>query len=190
MSQTFNFAGVEEAGLSMTSPGTFDIFEIAGMKFGVSTGKQVPEVEVTFNQKPGVTALSSFRKKYFFTEKAMPSFQHLVAKSTGNKLTATVTEEQLTALLKGKKLGLKVTGSVGSNGKGYPDLPFSGFACSTADFAAFKASGFSPAEQELINKAIEAISTSSSSGADNDGPGQQGGGSSSSTAGGTDDLPF
>lgn len=188
--QTYNFQGVEEAGLSMTSPGTIDAFEIKELKFGLSSQKATPEVEVTFVQDKGT---SSFRKKFFFSEKAITSFQHLVVKATGSKFTEpNMTEEQMVLKLKGKRVGLKVLGRKADNGQGYPDIAFGGFACTIAELPAFKASGFTDLEKAAIKDAIDAQLASRSAGnADSSGSGAPTEGQSSSSAGDKkEDDPF
>jgi hypothetical protein len=163
-----NFSGVEEAGKPLTSPGTKAVFTLKKITFGTSKEKNTPGMTVELEQAGGV---SQFKETFYTTEKAMPRIQHLHKAVTGAKIEGTVTEEQLVAKLEGKKVGLKVIGRVGSDGNGYPALPFGGFACSIDKVGDLE---FTVQEQNAIAAALKAAEESRSKNSDSESSGGSG----------------
>jgi len=147
-----NFDGVQDAkGGDMVLPGTKAIFTIAEVEHGTSTNKGTPYLKMKFLSDDG----ASFTHSFYLSEKALSRIQHLWKHSHGGEeLKGQVTIEGLIAGFKGRKVGLKVTGMIGNNGKTYPDLPFGGFACDpTAE--ALEELQFTSTEQADIAKALE-----------------------------------
>lgn len=146
----FSFDNVEEVSAKgFTEPGTKGKFKIAKVEFENSKNKGTRGMVVTFEDKT-----SSFRHTFWMTEKALGRIQSLSVAATGEKLTGDVSEDALKKKLEGKFLGLKVTGTVSDSGKGYADVPFSGF-CTSKDKV--EELSFSAKEQGDINRALEAI---------------------------------
>ena len=146
-----NFKGVEEAKDStMTRPGTIDVFEIKEVKFETTKGKGTYYCGVTFARKN-----DNFRHSFFLTEKAVGRLKALIKAATGKVLEEEVFEDQIKVMLEGKKVALKVTGKVDeTNGRGYPDLAFGGFA---KDPSMVGELSFSDQENDKNKAALEAI---------------------------------
>lgn len=145
----FNFNGVKaaEEGKGFTSPGTIDIFTISKVEFKQKdNGKEV--FEVTFERKE-----DSFREYFYLTEKAAERFVYLYNKVMGTE-NLPESEQGIITALTGKTIGLKVIGSVNEqSGKGYPCLPFAGFARPSELLGELV---FSNNEKGKISAAIEA----------------------------------
>ena len=150
MSGKLNFSGVEEAKESlMTRPGTKDVFEITEVKFDASKNKGTYYMGVKFTRKQ-----DSFTHSFFLTEKALPRVKSLVKWACGVELDSEVVEEQLSKMLTGKKIALKVTGKIDeTNGRAYPDLSFGGFGKEAGKLAELE---FNEPELEKNRKAAEA----------------------------------
>lgn len=163
---SFNFDGVEVAGdKRFTKPGTKGVFQIAGLEFGKSKNKGAAYMKVKFEDKE-----SSFNDSFYFvganaekTKAMLSRIQTLVYAASQSKLTGNITQAQLEAKLLGKKLGLKVSGEVANNGKGYPKLSFGGFAVPEAEVEFLE---FNSDELKAIDAALEAIANSSSNNSD------------------------
>lgn len=170
-----DFTGVDIAGAGMTQPGTKGIFVIKDLKFGLSSVKSTAQVEITYAEEgpQGKGTITEFKKAYFFSEKALPSLQTLVKAVTGSKMEGKMTQEQFEAKMKGKRVALKVTGRVGSNGGGYPELSFGGFCAPVAELESL---AFTKREQDDIDAAKEAQKAAISSGGGSDADGGTTGG--------------
>jgi hypothetical protein len=120
-----NFKGVEEAkDISMTAPGTIDIFTVKDVVFESTKNKGTYYMGVTFANKG-----SEFKHSFFLSEKAIGRVKSLVKHVTGKLLDDEVQEEQIIKMLKGREVALKVTAKIDDeNGRAYPDLAFGGFA--------------------------------------------------------------
>ena len=129
-----------------TSPGTIDVFGLDEIKFDKVNEKEI--FEITFGRKD-----DSFRETFYLTEKASPRFVYLWEKLMGTEAQIPQEEAGVIAALKGKKLGLKVGGRIGTIGKGYPSLPFSGFACAVDQLSELS---FSTKEKVGIREALAA----------------------------------
>lgn len=150
-----NFKGVEKAKEStMTRPGVIDVFEIKEVKFDTTPKKGTYYMGVSFSRKA-----DNFSHSFFLSEKALPRVKSLVEYATGKSLEEELQEDQLIALLTGKKLGLKVTGKIDpENGRAYPDLSFGGFGCIAADVEKLV---FNEVELEKNEKAKAALASAS-----------------------------
>lgn len=148
MSMQFNFNDVKaaEEGKPMTPPGTIAVFTIEEVKFNQANGKE--NFQVTFSRNE-----DSFREYFHLTEKAAERFVYLYNKVMGTE-TLPESEAGIIAALTGKSLALKVVGSINNQtGKGYPGLPYSGYARPAAEIADLS---FSNTEQGKIQAVIEA----------------------------------
>ena len=121
MDFTFNNVKAAEEGKPMTSPGTISAFTIEDVKYNQNNGKE--SFEVTFARQE-----DSFREYFHLTEKAAERFVYLYEKVMGTDALPE-SETGIIAALKGKTIGLKVIGNVNQqSGKGYPSLPYTGYA--------------------------------------------------------------
>ena len=121
-----NFKGVEEAKDKMiTRPGTIGVFTVSDVKFANSEQKGTYYMGISFSREE-----DEFNHRFYLSQKALGRVVSLVKHAAGVKLEDdNVLEEKLIALLKGKKIGLKVTARIDEeNGKAYADLSFGGFA--------------------------------------------------------------
>lgn len=144
----FNFNGVAaaEEGRAMTAPGTIAVFTIEELKFDTKNDKEF--FQVTFGRKE-----DSFREYFYLTEKAAERFVYLYNKVMGTE-NLPESEQGIISALTGKTIALKIIGSVNqSSGKGYPSLPYSGYARSAAEIAELT---FSNSEQGKIDAALQA----------------------------------
>lgn len=145
----FNFNGVKaaEEGKGFTPPGTIDVFTIEKIEFKQKdNGNEF--FETTFARKE-----DSFREYFYLTEKAAERFVYLYNKIIGTE-SLPESEAGIISALTGKSIALKVIGSVNQmTGKGYPGLPYSGFARPVAEIGDLS---FSNAEQGKIDAAIAA----------------------------------
>ncbi len=145
----FNFSNVKaaEEGKGFTAPGTIDVFTIENIEFKQKdNGNEY--FEVTFGRKE-----DSFREYFYLTEKAAERFVYLYNKVVGTE-SLPESEQGIIAALKGKSIALKVTGSVNQqSGKGYPGLPYSGFARPVAEISELS---FTNGEKGKIEAAIAA----------------------------------
>lgn len=141
----------------MTLPGTIGMFEITNVEFTTSTQKQTKGMKITFTGEDG----SSFSHTFWLTPDALSRIQYLAKHTLKQTFNGTMSEAQLIASFKSKKLPLKVIGQVGQNGKGYPDLAFAGFSADTVAELQF-----STKDQQLIDAALLAMQNSRSSNAD------------------------
>lgn len=151
MTRTFNFDNVPEASeKGLTDPGTKAVFTITKVEFDTSkNGKDFGEV--TFDE-----GQSSFWHRFYMSEGAVSRMQTLYKAALGVPLSGDVNEEQIKAALTNKRVALKVIGRVGTDGKGYPDLSFGGFAKPEAQLAELE---YTPKELELIQAAKDATAT-------------------------------
>jgi len=157
-----SFAGVEEVSdIQYTRPGVIDVFEIEKVEFGNTKNKGTYYMGVTFKRKA-----DQFSHSFFLSEKALPRVKTLVKNATGIviKDDEVVYEEQFVKMLTGRKLGLKVTGSVDeTSGKWYADLAFGGFckpAANVSDLA------FTSDEEEKNRQAAIAATKAATKSAD------------------------
>ena len=144
-----NFKGVEEAKERvMTRPGTIDVFDITEVKFDTTKNKGTYYMGVTFSRKA-----DEFQHSFFLSEKALPRVVTLLKHAAGTELDSEVMEEKLIAMLKGKKVAMKVTAKFDEeNGRAYADLSFGGF-CKSPD--KIKELAFTNKELELNKRAEE-----------------------------------
>ncbi len=144
----FSFANVQaaEEGRPMTSPGTIAAFKIEEVEYLNNNGKE--SFKVTFGRKE-----DSFNEYYHLTPKAAERFVYLYSKVVGTE-TLPDNEQGIIAALKDKTIALKVIGSINNqNGKGYPALPYSGYARPVANIDELK---FSASEQGKIDATLQA----------------------------------
>jgi hypothetical protein len=122
MKFNLNSVNAAEEGRSMTAPGTIAVFTIETIEFKEKeNGKEY--FEVTFGRKE-----DSFREYFYMTEKAAERFVYLWQKVMG-EVAIPESEVGIIAGLKDKQVALKVIGSINvRTGKGYPGLPYTGFA--------------------------------------------------------------
>jgi hypothetical protein len=112
-----------EEGKGFTEPGVIDVFAIAKVEFKVNETNGKESFQVTFERKE-----DSFREYFHLTEKAAPRFIYFYSKVTGTE-NLPESEQGIITALTGKSIAVKVIGSVNEqSGKGYPCLPFAGFA--------------------------------------------------------------
>ena len=132
-----NFDGIDEAeGSNMTQPGMIAIFKVTEGEFISSKEKGTPGIKCTFLEKEG----SSFTHNFWLTAKALGRIKHLVKHAAKQTLSGTVLPSQIIAMVKDKKLPLKVTAQINTqNGRIYPDLPFGGFSAETVEELVFTA---------------------------------------------------
>ena len=159
-----NFDGVEEAQSGMTAPGTKGIFKITKVEAKTNmNGKEY--LAITFESEDG----SSFTHMFYWTEKAVSRIQHLWKHATGTKLEGEVAIQQVIAGLTGKKVGLKVIGRIGTNGRSYPDLSYGGFACDATAEEVAKLQ-FTATEQRAVDAALENAQNQGVENADSEAP--------------------
>lgn len=170
-----NFDGVEAAvGISMTMPGTIGLFKIEKVEFGLSKEKQTPFMKLNFacqkvRQNDGtlVDEQSTFNHSFYMSPAALKRVQYLAKVMFGQEFTGSLNEQQLTIAFEAKTVALKVTGQVSDKGKGYPDLSFAGYAKSASEFIADTSIlSFNAQESRDVADALEAISSSKASNAD------------------------
>ena len=152
-----NLGAVEAAaeGRELTSPGTIAVFNIEKVEF-MENDNGMEIFEVSFGRPE-----DNFRERFFLSEKAAPRFVYFFGKVMGTE-TLPDNEAGIIAALTNKKIALKVTGQINSQtGKGYPSLPFTGFARPEAEIAELT---FSAKENVLNAQTIEAQIQSSNSG--------------------------
>lgn len=120
-----NFKGVAEAQeKTMTRAGVIDVFTISDVKFDSTKNKGTYYCGVKFERKN-----DSFSHSFFLSEKAVGRLKSLIKAATGKELEEEVYEDQISKMLLGAKVALKVTGKIDTeNGRAYPDLSFGGFA--------------------------------------------------------------
>ncbi len=174
----FNFEGVAAAeGYTMTQPGTIGLFLIEKIEFGESKTKKTPQMKLFFTCKMRVDEKgqlvddnSTFNHPFYMgSDGALKRVQYLAKVIRGEEFTGRLTTAQLEATFLNKEIGLKVTGQVGDNGKGYPALSFAGFAKPAAEFKAdCSILSFNSTEAAEIREALEAIASSRSTNADSE----------------------
>jgi len=132
-----NFDGVEEAeGSNMTEPGMITIFKIIEGEFISSKEKGTPGIKLTFVEKDG----SSFTHNFWLTAKALGRIKHLAKYAANATLSGQILPSQIIAMVKDKKLPLKITAQINTqNGRVYPDLPFGGFSAEKVEDLTFTA---------------------------------------------------
>lgn len=176
--ENFDFEGVQAASGSMTMPGTIGVFTIEKVEFVKSTQKQTTGMKHIYRCKSSraedgtlVPEESSFNHTYWMSHAALGRVQYLSKVLFDKEFEGQITETQLVATFEGKDIALKVTGQVNEEkGKGYPDLPFAGFAKKASEFIADTSIlQFNKAEIALIADAMDAIKNSSSGKADLEG---------------------
>lgn len=150
-----------EEGRPMTPPGTIAVFTIEDIKFDEKNDKEF--FEVTFGRKE-----DSFREYFYLTPKAAERFVYLYEKIMGTD-NLPDNENGIMAALNGKSIALKVGGKVNEQtGKGYPSLPYAGFA---RPIAAIEELSFSNSELGKVEAAkqaqLSAASAPSANGASN-----------------------
>lgn len=154
----FNFNGVNaaEEGKGFTPPGVIDVFTIEKVEFKTNENSGKELFEVTFARKE-----DSFREYFYLTEKAAERFVYLYDKVLGTT-SLPESEAGIVAALTGKSIALKVIGNVNQqSGKGYPSLPYSGYARPVAEISELS---FSNSEKGKIDAAV-AAQTQAASGA-------------------------
>lgn len=161
MSNVLNFTNVSApVEKTMTKPGTIGVFKIENIEFAAaSTGTEY--MQVTFDNGD-----SSFKERFFLTEKSLGRVKALWSDVVGNELEGNVTYEQLSSGLSNKSVGLKVSGRVNAEtGRGYPSLPYGGFSKPASEVGKLS---FSNSQKEDIEAALKAIANSASSTPDDD----------------------
>jgi hypothetical protein len=121
----FNLNGMKaaEEGKGFTEPGVIDVFTVSKVEFKVNENNGRESFQVTFERKE-----DSFREYFHLTEKAAPRFVYFYDKVMGTE-NLPESEQGIITALTGKSIAIKVIGSVNEqSGKGYPCLPFAGFA--------------------------------------------------------------
>lgn len=158
-----NFDNVNEAsGGELVKPGTKAIFTIAEVKDAKNTNEK-EYFAVNFSSEDG-----NFTEQFYKSTGALPRLVHLWGKANPTSpLTGDVTEAQIIAGLTGKKVGLKVGGRIGTNGKTYPNLSFGGFACEPTQ-EALNALEFTKREKEEIEAALANLATQAADNADSE----------------------
>jgi len=143
-----------EEGKGFTAPGVIAVFTIAKVEFKVNENSGRESFQVTFERPE-----DSFREYFHLTAKAAERFVYFYNKVMGTENLPELEAGIITALT-GKNIALKVIGSVNDqSGKGYPCLPYSGFARS-ADLMSELT--FSNNEMGKIEAAIAAQRSSAS----------------------------
>lgn len=151
--QNIDFSNVKDVGGNYASPGSKGIFTITGFEYKAPTDNAKAHVAVTFtNDATNEIA----KEKFFLTEKALPRFKYLLEKITGSQVTGSFDLEKIKKSILNKKTGLKITGQVGTNGKGYSAFEYQGFLFPPTE-ADLAAASFSPAEQKKIDAALAAM---------------------------------
>jgi hypothetical protein len=151
----------EAAGGDLIKPGYKGIFTISEVK-DEKNANEKQYFGITFTCDDG-----SFKQQFYTSQPALPRIKHLWSRATQSELSGQVTEQQIIAGLTGKKVGLKVSGRVGSNGKTYPDLSFGGFAC-VATPEELEALQFTKKEKEDIEAALANLATQEAENADSE----------------------
>lgn len=175
----FSFDGVQAAtGVSMTMPGTVGLFNISKVEFVESNVKKTTGMKQTYLCKKVrledgslVDEASSFNHTYWMSPGALPRVQYLAEVLLDQKFAGNMTKESLISAFEGKDIALKVIGQVNEEkGKGYPDLAFAGFAKKASEFLADPSIlQFDTSDRRLIEEAMNAIKSSRSSNADQEG---------------------
>ena len=112
-----------EEGKGFTEPGVIDVFTISKVEFKVNENNGRESFQVTLERKE-----DSFREYFHLTEKAAPRFIYFYDKVMGTE-NLPESEQGIITALTGKSIAVKVIGSVNEqSGKGYPCLPYAGFA--------------------------------------------------------------
>jgi hypothetical protein len=112
-----------EEGKGFTEPGVIDVFTISKVEYKLNEANGRESFQVTFERKD-----DSFREYFHLTEKAAPRFVYFYDKVMGTE-NLPENEQGIITALTGKSIAVKVIGSVNEqSGKGYPCLPFAGFA--------------------------------------------------------------
>jgi hypothetical protein len=185
----FSFGGVAAATeLELTMPGTIGIFDITKVEFGESKEKKAPYMRHVYTLKqildPETKELkaakpSSFNHDFYLNSAAvMARTQYLHKVMYGTEMTENANVAQLTAKFQGKEIALKVSGKVGDNGKGYPDLAFAGFAKKPE---AVKELAFTAQEKGIIARAMAAIESGNLGNADKESKGSNASGPAPAT---------
>lgn len=168
MSGVIDFTGTEAASSKpYTRPGTIDVFKITKADFESSKNTKKPYLKLTFENKDSMFSHSFFLagKDADSTKKVLSRIQYMLVTIHGEsgKLTGKITEEQIKLKLVGKEIGLKVSGEVSDQGKGFATLSFSGFASKPEEVQFLS---FNKQEQQKIDEALEAIDAARSEKAD------------------------
>jgi hypothetical protein len=169
--KSFDFSGSKAAEeLILTLPGTIGIFNIGKIEFGESKDKKTPFMKLVFDAKmvregdKMVPQKSSFNNSFYLTAGAMDRLQYVHKVLYGTEMTGVIDTATLTQKFLNKEIALKVTGQINTtNGKGYPDLGFAGFAKKPSEIDQLS---FSKKEEALNAKVNEAIIHGGSDNAD------------------------
>lgn len=192
--ESFSFDGVEAASGSMTMPGTVGVFTIQKVEFVKSKEKQTTGMKHVYHCTKArgedgklVPEDSNFNHTYWMSQGALPRVQYLAKVMFDKEFEGQIGETQLIAAFEGKEVAMKVIGQVNEEkGKGYPDLPFAGFAKKASEFVADPSIlQFNASERGLISDALDAIKSSRPAAADS-----EGGAAGPGPAPGTSKKPF
>lgn len=165
MSNAIDFSKYESAkgGAGLTAPGTIAVFKLKEVEVFAEPGK-TPRYQVTFEESDGGP---SFKHSFFITDKAIPRFRYLMEKALQSEDLGNMEEAQIITGLTGKELGLKVSGEISKDGKGFPTLSFGGFASSPAEVGTLK---LTRKEEGDVQAALEAQRNNSNGSASADQP--------------------
>lgn len=161
--KSFDFSGSKAAvELILTLPGTIGVFLSSKVEFGESKDKHTPFMKLTFESKQIkddkgalVAHKSSFNHTFYLSGGAMDRIQYLHKVLYGEEMRGNIDTVTLTQKFLNKELALKVSGTVNtSNGKGYPDLSYAGFAKKIAEINDLKFTAREQKENEVANHAI------------------------------------
>lgn len=161
--KSFDFSQSKAAEeLVLTLPGTIGLFKTSKVEFGESKDKGTPFMKLTFESSKikdeagkMVDHKSSFNHSFYLTGGAMDRIQYLHKVLYGAEMTGTIDTVTLTQKFLNKDLALKVTGQINtSNGKGYPDLIYAGFAKKPAEIDQLTFSKKEAADNARTNDAI------------------------------------
>lgn len=177
--KSFDFSGSKAAEeMNLTMPGTIGIFKVSKVEFGESKTEKTPFMRLVFEAQKVKNAQgtledakpkSSFNHSFYLkSAESMGRVQYLHKVLYGGEMTGTINTVTLTEKFLNKEIALKVTGQVNkTNGKGYPDLVFAGFAKKPAEIDML---AFSPQETAGNTRTIEAIMNGGSQQADQEAP--------------------
>lgn len=178
MEGQFNFSGVEAAeATTYVQPGTIGLFNIAKVEFGESSKKKTTQMTLTFELEKSVNSegvlvddQGILPHNFYMTPAAMKRIQYLAKVLFDEEIKGdAVTAVELQKRFEGKKLGLKVTGTVSDKGKGFGSLAYAGFAMKATEFTANpKSLQFNSGEKADIADALAAIKDSRASNADSE----------------------
>ncbi len=161
MQNSIDFKGVKTAtGGSFVEPGVIAVFKVTEVEMIEATDTQKQHLAVTFQ---GEAEEGTYKEKFFITEKSLPRLKYFIEELTGAVPDGALQISRIKEACIGKLTGLKISGTIGNNGKGYSELGYAGFMCKPENIAELK---FSAKEQASVAASLEArakVVTSSTS---------------------------